>query len=302
MKTVKARQGFTLIELLVVIAIIAVLVGLLVPAVQKVREAANRMSCSNNVKQLGLGMHNYHDTNNRLPYATAKNPCCWGTWLVPVFPFIEQDNLAKQYLSWGDDTGTRYSDAPNTTNVTTKRIKTLTCPSDSPQAPFGGITSHNYAVNFGNTAYTQGTYQGQTFQGAPFLHATKQAPVKITDITDGSSNTLLVGEVIQGMGTDLRGFSWWGDASQFTTVWQPNTSLPDRIYTASYCNSAAFPANPPCAATASGWGTQFSSRSRHSQGVNAGLADGSVRFFSNSVSLAAWRAYGSSQGGEVIQE
>ncbi len=128
------RPGFTLIELLVVIAIIAILIALLLPAVQAAREAGRRSQCSNNLKQLGLGMHNHHDTRKALPQMVSPTGCCWGTWIIPLFPFIEQENTFRLYTNWGgtDATGPRYGAGTNTA-VSGQRYPFLT-PTYSPRA------------------------------------------------------------------------------------------------------------------------------------------------------------------------
>lgn len=127
---VPAKKAFTLIELLVVIAIIAILIGLLLPAVQKVREAAARVQCQNGVKQLALAMHNYHDANQSLPEGvSAKGGYGQGTWLVLILPYIEQADLAKMYLDYGLATGRNYYDPANLP-VTTRKISMLQCKSD----------------------------------------------------------------------------------------------------------------------------------------------------------------------------
>ncbi|MER3417362.1 MAG: prepilin-type cleavage/methylation domain-containing protein [Gemmataceae bacterium] len=298
----KRRRGFTLIELLVVIAIIAVLIGLLLPAVQKVREAANRMRCGNNIRQIAIAMHNYNDTRKQLPIGRWN--CCWGTWQVLTLPYIEQEALFKLYQNWGgnDTTGPRYSGEPNVTNVTSKRLAIHTCPSDTPNAPITvggrGITSHNYAVNYGNTTVWQTTsYGGVTFKGAPF---TSNKAFRIDDIlsADGTSNTILLAEVVQGQGRDLRGFTWWGDASGFSAYQGPNSPLPDVIYTSFYCQYP-YSINPPCIGTGS-IPSMFAARSRHTGGVNVVMADGSVRFVQNGIDIELWRALASMQGGEPI--
>src|SRR4051812_32414289 len=148
----RTRRGFTLIELLVVIAIIAVLIALLLPAVQAAREAARRAQCINNLKQIGIAMHNYHDVIGTLPpgFRAAVD----GTWQMFILPYIEGNptynsyNMAGRYLlpdgTKNADGNLRYGGVAQTT-VTGQRFTSLTCPSDSPQK-IGAITEHNYAV------------------------------------------------------------------------------------------------------------------------------------------------------------
>jgi prepilin-type N-terminal cleavage/methylation domain-containing protein/prepilin-type processing-associated H-X9-DG protein len=323
------RRGFTLIELLVVIAIIAILIGLLLPAVQKVREAAARMSCSNNLHQIALACHNYESTHGTLPPGVGKNGCCWGTWMIPVLPYVEQDNLAKIYVNFGglDTSGPRYGAAPNN-QVTSQRLKVFTCPSDTPNAPFNGLTNHNYALNAGNTSFfqtsipigcTPGTPGCVQFLGAPFNWYTGSTnwdstypwwtgspdrgimglPVKITDVTDGTSNTLMAAEVVQGQGRDLRGFTWWGGAAGFVTYIGPNSNEPD-VVTGGYCNNADR-RNPPCTTISTATRPRMmGARSRHPGGLNAATCDGSVHFITNTININVWRALGSAQGGEAI--
>src|SRR5207249_4384838 len=139
----RMRAGFTLIELLVVIAIIAILIGLLLPAVQKVREAAARSQCSNNLKQIGLAVHSYHDANGVLPVSVGPAPGllppfkdAW-SWLARILPYVEQGNL---YTACGIPTGTILKDA-TTIDAIAKPVKTFLCPSDSAYGGQPGTTS-----------------------------------------------------------------------------------------------------------------------------------------------------------------
>ena len=313
------RRGFTLIELLVVIAIIAILIALLVPAVQKVREAAARGQCGNNLKQIALGMHNYHDAHKKLPYGegpgnpadpiTTRRGCCWGNWQMLLLPYIEQQAMFSLYVNLGGDdikgmaiSGTairlRYGDPPNSTNVTSKRLAVLTCPSDivNPSA-IPPITSHNYVVNYGNTNNYQvdiTTPATVKYLGAPFGWAPDEK--RLTSITDGTSNTLMASETVQGRGSDLRGFTWWAPGAQFTAFYGPNTSSPD-IVTQNCTNLPQ--ENLPCVDNGGAWNI-LAARSRHTGGVQVAMCDGSVRFIQQSIAIDIWRALSTINGGEPI--
>jgi len=315
------RSGFTLVELLVVIAIIGILIALLLPAVQAAREAARRSQCTNNLKQISLAIHNYHDTYKAYPMGNWG--CCYGTWLLSVLPYIEQKSLADMYVGGGYDGAytpapPRYGSAENLP-VTRTQVPAYTCPSDSNSAApslFNGVTFHNYVGNFGNTndgrtsplgtdtAGNPNRYGGAPFVGmnvrAADMHPNNVPPsVKFSDVWDGLSNTLLFSETVQGKSGDMRGFAWWQGGCHFETYLPPNSAEPDQLQSASYCkmNDAA---NPPCTVAPDVYQQTIAARSRHPGGVNAALCDGSVRFFSNSIHLDTWRWLGTIRGKEVL--
>ena len=215
-------------------------------------------------------------------------------------PYIEQQSLwelydhEKKYLTdpqgvtWADDN--RYSDAVNFP-VTTKTIPTLSCPSEVPvrraASLHNGITHHNYLVNYGNTVYDRIDYAGIKFGGSPFAEKTGWADphegFKLADILDGTSNTLMMGEVIQPQGGtgDLRAYSWWRGGATFQGFLGPNSSSPDIMFNAGYCDPPPqFPLNPPClkVAPTAALPVMQASRSRHVRGVNVNFCDGSGRF------------------------
>jgi prepilin-type N-terminal cleavage/methylation domain-containing protein/prepilin-type processing-associated H-X9-DG protein len=324
----RRQSGFTLIELLVVIAIIAILIALLVPAVQKVRESAARTQCINNLKQIALGMHTYESTYKTFVPGVGRFGCCWGTWMVAVMPYIDQAPLRQLYQNWGgnDATGIRYAGTANL-NVTRTRLAVYTCPSDDPSTPSSSIPNMNYVVNYGNTNFFQANVVAAgvsiPFGGAPFhcypgstsddgpVDATQARtwtreygkPVRIAEITDGTSNTLMLSEVMMGQGLDARGFGFWGGGSGFVTFMGPNASDPD-VMTGAWCNTADR-RNAPCVTASSAppnpIGRRQAARSRHAGGgVNAAMCDGTVRFYTNNVNINVWRALGTSKGNEPI--
>ena len=308
-------RGFTLVELLVVIAIIGILVSLLLPAVQAARAAARRMQCSNNMKQLCLGLHNYHAAFSVLPYSGSH----WGNggWVKMTLPYIEQNNLADKW----DDTKL-YQTQPNL-DICRVQIPAHLCPSDvRTRSSWGGtpyeMANFNYAVNMGNTSvYRVSPLNGVTYREAPF-HFEESASTNITSqnfgsIRDGTSNTLMLAEVRQAPNAlaadsthkDLRGLIWYGHHAGITTHEAPNTAVPDYVQNG-WCPKPTEAADigMPCA-TQSGTTTgstpkNLSARSTHAGGVQVSLCDGSVRFISESIDLTTWRNLGSSQDGEVL--
>lgn len=188
----RARRGFTLIELLVVIAIIAILIGLLLPAVQKIRDAANRILCTNNVKQLSLACHNYESANGTLPPWAVGTSAEYGSAHFLLLPYIEQDNLFKQANG-------------NSFNVRTGTVKIFACPND-PTVQGGAFTSQAVNYPFNGTAplrisvngipYGAATYaiNGQVVTGQMANGHPTGGAMTLNQITDGTSNTLLFAE------------------------------------------------------------------------------------------------------------
>jgi len=182
-----SRRAFTLVELLVVIAIIGVLVALLLPAVQAAREAARRMSCGNNLKQLALGVHNYHDTHNVFPYEMVRNPgWAWGAFILP---FIEQQNLYQQLTPGSPAAMPVATTLFNGVPLLQTPVKTFLCPSN-PGPPTNSFYSNPNDAT-ANNGYARSSYVCNQ-QVIP--HVTSPSPLRIANVTDGTTNVFLLGE------------------------------------------------------------------------------------------------------------
>lgn len=284
-RNVNRKKGFTLIELLVVIAIIAILIALLLPAVQQAREAARRSTCKNNLKQIGLALHNYHGTHNILPYGYNTVPfpgCADGTadirtgWGFFILPFIDQANLYQHC----NDNGA--SDCP-IWHTTTALIDTggtgaraiipvYNCPSD----PMGGINT-----NLSSNIFGKSNYKGVTLDAtsASRTFGTSAVKTRFRDVTDGLSNTIWVGEAST-------------DGSYVGAVWMGVISdVHDNM--ANVNNSSTWKIN----------GTDSDAfNSMHTGGCHFLMGDGKVRFISENINGDLYTHLGTKNGGEVIGE
>jgi prepilin-type N-terminal cleavage/methylation domain-containing protein/prepilin-type processing-associated H-X9-DG protein len=336
----RTRRAFTLIELLVVIAIIAVLIALLLPAVQAAREAARRIQCVNNLKQLGLALHNYISANNTLtpgriwsPNAGAGSfPTIFSgspntTWFCLMLPLIEQGNLSNSFNftlgSEGIPANPVAGFFANSTVAQTK-MSVFQCPSDrslqfqiNPGYAGGALSGPllskgNYGVSWGNTSWGQnynGTYAAKYLPSA-FGH---NGNISLASVTDGTSNTVFTGEVLQGEMQDIRGVMWSSipGGGSFMSRYTPNGQLDYLGQSAGivgdYLNNSpglfcvSEPAQLlPCVSGASDNDAFAGSRSHHAGGVNVGMGDGSVRFVKNTINPVTWIALNTMSGGEVI--
>ncbi len=312
-RPVPTRTAFTLVELLVVIAIIGVLVGLLLPAVQQAREAARRMSCSNNLKQIALGLHNYHDTFRQFPYGSkreiAGDTQRRDTWYQRLLPFVEQGPYYELYKTTDAQPGTSAWIHNYPEEIIGIPVETFMCPSDPAGPARGGGGSDrgfqgNYAVCSGGGTPTVPVIANITEPINLNMHREDaggmfglQSNRKFRDCNDGTSNTLMVSEgIIRGS----RGGSWgglggyWGGAPHgsygFSTGEPPNTTVPDRVYS---CKSTTFPRAPCENGNADGLPGRYNfARSYHTGGVNVALVDGSIRFVTESIDRDTWRNLG----------
>lgn len=312
------RTGFTLIELLVVIAIIAVLIGLLLPAVQKVREAAARMKCTNNLKQMSLACHTHHDAIGQFPtagrqdaygappaaIATASAPLQRRSWMYQILPYIEQGNVHDQ---------------TSNTAVRLSAIQMLNCPSRRPPTQVNTYVLSDYAGNSGITwcpADDVNTWTGTIVPGMLNNTTILVPPVKMTTITDGTSNTLLLGEKYVSIDQYSTGAQWgdnedWCHGNSWITTrnatHQPRQDQlsstatqeqPVFNYNATGINGRCGPWGLGSAAGGGGYYDYWGSP--HPSGFNASMADGSVRNISYTIDIQVLRNLSHRSDGSVV--
>lgn len=321
------RSGFTLIELLVVIAIIAVLIGLLLPAVQKVREAAARAKCQNNLKQLALAAHAYHDVNGTMPRngsalhltQSHNNPqgtgCCglnatprW-SWIARILSYVEQGPLVQlANIDQGN------ADTAGARTVESTVLPVLTCPSDPSTNKVRTNSADNNGTSVAVTSYKGVSGSNWGADRYP-VEGTFSSPYNNQGV-NGSFNGLENGDGIFWR-ADIRlgkmPFAMIRDGTSNT--YMIGEDLPDYIawnawaYPNGSIGTCAIPPNtgvsiPPLGAAAgfTSWPTRYSFRSMHPTGLQFAMADGSVRFVRDSIPLGTYRAYATIAGGEIVVE
>ncbi len=297
------RKAFTLIELLVVIAIIAVLIALLLPAVQQAREAARRAQCKNNLKQLGIALHNYHDTFSGLPPGAIQvfetNAQNEATWISMILPYIDQQPLYNR-ANFSSCFGCVASPGNPAYEIVSPLIPMMLCPSDKDVGiMWGAYRRGNYVANAGmGPLRSVSLPKDPTRTSGPF---TMNSKTQMRDFTDGTSNTALVTEIMKVEGTDVRGVMHYPEGAMYEHDRTPNTGIPDGVRSGG-CVSVT---RAPCTGTHSAYNDRqitISARSQHIGGVQILMADGSGRFVSDNINLAIWQGLGTHDKGEVLGE
>ena len=300
---VAARLGFTLVELLVVIAVIGILIALLLPAVQAAREAARRMSCTNNLKQIGLAVHNFESAAKRLPPGAVWHPsrAKHGSIFVHLLPYMEESNLYDSF----DFTKASIDDAkfPGTDRLIGETVlSTLVCPSDSHPDHYFGLAAHNYAASRGPTAVYANPdcfcdHSWKHLAEAPLDHPSNFAGpftrvgtlIRLADVTDGLSNTIFFGEVRPQCSEHARnGWATSNNGNGYCT-----TLVPINFDT---CDDSS---PDPCHQSRN-WNTEVGFKSPHAGGANFLLGDGSVRFIGEDLDHKLYQMLGGKQDGGVV--
>ncbi|MCI0700152.1 MAG: DUF1559 domain-containing protein [Planctomycetia bacterium] len=323
--------GFTLIELLVVIAIIAILIGLLLPAVQKVREAAARMSCQNNLKQFGLAQHTFNDARGKLPpggWAGRDANNNWngdwrddrGTWIVYSLPYIEQDALFKTVPNFE----TTYNSAGilrGNAQAMAGRPGIFRCPSDDfnrneaycnyagsmgPQCADGGCGYNPYQAlcNQPGIGIPASPDHGNTVTSSELrgLYNRLGASVNLVAIKDGTSNTIMIGEVLPRYNDHFWNGSWThfnGGAAHVSTIVPINTPISNAFRTGS-CGGTATNPGAGTLPNDRNWNVSWGFRSNHTNGANFVFADGSVKFINQSIDMRTYALLGARDDGQPV--